>query len=64
MMVTVDVKLGEPGEEDDDEQESDEEGVHLPSPEQWPERGTMTGGSGGCSKCMWKSGRGATRIGP
>ena len=39
MMVTVDVKLGEPGEEDDEQQESDEEAVSLPPPVQCPEEG-------------------------
>ena len=37
MMVTVDVKLGEPGDEQEDEQGSDEEGVSLPPVVKWPE---------------------------
>ena len=39
MMVTVDVKVGEPKEEDDEEQESDEEGVSLQPPVRGPEEG-------------------------
>ena len=39
MMVTVDVKLGEPGDDEDDEQGSDEEGVSLPPKLKWPEEG-------------------------
>ena len=39
MMVTVDVKVGEPGDEQEDEQGSDEEGVILPSMVKWPEEG-------------------------
>ena len=39
MMVTVDVKVGEPGDDEEDEQGSDEEGVSLPSVVKWPEEG-------------------------
>ena len=39
MMVTVDVKVGEPGDELEDEQGSDEEGVSLPPMVKWPEEG-------------------------
>ena len=39
MMVTVDVKVGEPGEDGEDEQGSDEEGVSLPPRVRWPEEG-------------------------
>ena len=39
MMVTVDVKVGEPGDEEEDEQGSDEEGVSLPPMIKWPEEG-------------------------
>ena len=39
MMVTVDVKVGEPGDEQEDEQGSDEEGVSLPPMVKWPEEG-------------------------
>ena len=37
MMVTVDVKVGEPGDEQEDEQGSDEEGVCLSPMVKWPE---------------------------
>ena len=37
MILTVDVKVGQPGEEEEEEQESDEEGVSLPLPVRWPE---------------------------
>ena len=37
MMMTVEVKLGEPGDDKVEEQESDEEGVNLPVPPKWPE---------------------------
>ena len=36
MMVTVEVKGWEPGEDRDQEQESDEEGFDLPTPPGWP----------------------------
>ena len=39
MMVTVDVKVGEPGDDQEDEQGSDEEGVSLPPMVKWPEEG-------------------------
>ena len=39
MMVTVDVKVGEPGDDEEDEQGSDEEGVSLPPRVKWPEEG-------------------------
>ena len=39
MMVTVDVKVGEPGDDEEDEQGSDEEDVSLPSRVKWPEEG-------------------------
>ena len=39
MMVTVDVKVGEPGDDEEDEQGSDEEGVSLPPVVKWPEEG-------------------------
>ena len=39
MMVTVDVKVGEPGDNQEDEQGSAEEGVSLPSMVKWPEEG-------------------------
>ena len=39
MMVTVDVKEGEPGDDEEDEQGSDEEGVSLPPRVKWPEEG-------------------------
>ena len=39
MMVTVDMKVGEPGDEQEDEQGSDEEGVSLPPMVKWPEEG-------------------------
>ena len=39
MMVTVDVKVGEPGDDEKDEQGSDEEGVSLPPRVNWPEEG-------------------------
>ena len=38
-MVTVDVKVGEPGDEQEDEQGSDEEGVSLLPMVKWPEEG-------------------------
>ena len=39
MMVTVDVKVGEPGDEQEDEQGSDEEGGSLPPRVNWPKEG-------------------------
>ena len=39
MMVTVDVKVGEPGDEEEEEQGSDKEGVNLPPPVRWPDEG-------------------------
>ena len=39
MMVTVEVKVGEPGDEQEDEQGSDEEGVSLQPMVKWPEEG-------------------------
>ena len=39
MMVTVDVKVGEPGDKEEDEQGSEEEGVKLPPLVRWPEEG-------------------------
>ena len=36
MIVTVDVKLGEPGDNEEDEQGSDKEGVSLPAQVRWP----------------------------
>ena len=39
MMVTVDVKVGEPGDEEEQEQGSEEEGVNLPPLIRWPEKG-------------------------
>ena len=39
MMVTVDVKVGEPGDEKEDEQGSEEEGVSLPPWVRWPQEG-------------------------
>ena len=39
MMVTVDVKVGEPGDDKEDGQGSDEEGVSLPPMVKWPEEG-------------------------
>ena len=39
MMVTVDVKVGEPGDDEEDEQGSDEEGVSQPPWVKWPEEG-------------------------
>ena len=39
MMVTVDLKVGEPGDDREDEQGSDEEGVSLPPMVKWPEEG-------------------------
>ena len=39
MMVTVDVKVGEPGYDKEDEQGVDEEGVSLPPRVKWPEEG-------------------------
>ena len=39
MMVTVDVKVGQPRDEQEDEQGSDEEGVSLPPMAKWPEEG-------------------------
>ena len=39
MMVTVDVKVGETGDEEEDEQGSEEEGVSLPPMVKWPEEG-------------------------
>ena len=38
VMVTVDVKVGEPGDEEE-EQGSDEEGVNLPPAVRWPDEG-------------------------
>ena len=43
MMVTVDVKVAEPGEEEDNEHESDDGGVRLPPPVRWPEEGDHDG---------------------
>ena len=37
MMVTVNVKVGERGEEGDEEQKLDEDGISLPLPVRWPE---------------------------
>ena len=39
MIVTVDVKVGEPGDDEQDEQRSDEEGVSLPPRVRWPGEG-------------------------
>ena len=39
MMLTVDVKVREPGEEEEEERESDEMGVSLPPPVRWPDDG-------------------------
>ena len=39
MMVTVDLKVGEPGDDEEDEQGWDEEGVSLPPRVKWPEEG-------------------------
>ena len=39
MMVTVDMKGGEPGDEEEEEQGSDEEGVNLPPPMKLPDEG-------------------------
>ena len=39
MMVTVDVKVGEPGDDQEAEQGSDKEGVCLPPMVKWPEEG-------------------------
>ena len=39
MMLTVDVKAGEPGNNEEDEQVSDEEGVSLPPRVKWAEEG-------------------------
>ena len=39
MMLTVDVKVGEPGDDEEDEQESKEQGVIVPPRVQWPEEG-------------------------
>ena len=39
MMVTVDVKVGEPGDDEEDEQGSDEQGVSLPPRVKWLEEG-------------------------
>ena len=39
MMVTVDVKVREPRDQQEDEQGSDEEGVSLPPMVKWPEEG-------------------------
>ena len=39
MMVTVDVKVGEPGDDEEDEQGPDEEGVSLLPRVKWPEEG-------------------------
>ena len=39
MIMTVDVKVGEPGDEQEDEQGSDDEGVSLPPMMKWPEEG-------------------------
>ena len=59
MMVTVDVKVGDPGDAEDDEQGSDEEGVSLPQRVRWPEEGKERG-----SRCTWKWGGGAMCIRP
>ena len=47
MMVTVDVRVGEPGDEQEDEQGSDEEGVSLSLMVNWPEEGDERCNSGG-----------------
>ena len=39
MMVTVDVKVGEPGDDEEDQQGSEEEGVSPPPRVRWPEIG-------------------------
>ena len=39
MMVTVDLKVGEPENDEEDEQGSDEKGVSLPPMVKWPEEG-------------------------
>ena len=39
MMVTLDVKVGEPGDDEEDEQGSEEEGVSRPPRVKWPEEG-------------------------
>ena len=49
MTVTVDVKLGEPGDDEEDEQGSDEEGVSLLPQVRW-----TRGGNSGGSKCTTK----------
>ena len=43
MIVTVDVKVGEHGDEQEDEQGWDEEGVSLPPMVKWPEEGDERG---------------------
>ena len=53
LMVTVNVKVGEPGDDEEDEQGSDEEGVSLPPMVKWRRRGTRGGNSGG-SGCTSK----------
>ena len=37
LMVAVDVNVGEPGDNEEEEQGSDEEGVNLPPPGRWPD---------------------------
>ena len=39
IMVTREMKVAEPGENQDEEQELHEEGVSLPTPVRWPEEG-------------------------
>ena len=39
MIVTVNVKVGEPGDDEDDEQGSEEAEVSLPPQVGWPEEG-------------------------
>ena len=63
LMVTVEMKVGEPGDEEEDEQESDEEGVHLPPLVGCTEE-RMRGGSSRGSRCASKSGGGAMCIKP
>ena len=39
MMVTMDVKVGEPGDDEEDEQGSEVEGISLPPRVRWPQEG-------------------------
>ena len=62
MIVTLDVKIGEQGEDDNEGQGSDEGGVNLPPRVQWPEEGDDDRCQQPVQQVQVKMRRGATRI--